>query len=104
MEACTEKTEVYLERKEPTPVEMAGVAVHPKVPNEEAEVETVGPLEDRYGDWHAAVGRHQQLKKWTQGYRRSQKKLATVCRQVICQAVTAQHKERCHKGLTVERR
>jgi hypothetical protein len=23
---------------------------------------------------------------------------------VICQAVTAQHKERCHKGLTVERR
>jgi hypothetical protein len=46
MEACLEKTEVYLERKEPTSVEVANVAVHPKVPNEEAEMETVGALED----------------------------------------------------------
>jgi hypothetical protein len=46
IEACLEKTEAYLERKEPTPVEVANVAVHLKVPNEEAEVEIVGALED----------------------------------------------------------
>jgi hypothetical protein len=40
--------EAYLERKESTPVEMANVESHPEVPNEEAEVETVGALENRY--------------------------------------------------------
>jgi hypothetical protein len=46
VEACLEKTEAYLERKEPTPVEVANVAIHSEVPNEEAEVETVGAMED----------------------------------------------------------
>ncbi|PNF23401.1 Cytochrome P450 9e2 [Cryptotermes secundus] len=40
---------------------------HQNFPKEEAAVETVGALEDRYGDWHLIVGHHRQLKKWTQG-------------------------------------
>jgi hypothetical protein len=44
------KMEAYLERKEPTPVEMVNVAEHPDVPNEGAKVETVGALEDLYGE------------------------------------------------------
>jgi hypothetical protein len=30
-------------------VEMSNVATHPEVPNEEAEIETIGALEDQYG-------------------------------------------------------
>jgi hypothetical protein len=30
MEACLQKTAAYLERKEPTPVEMANVEVYPE--------------------------------------------------------------------------
>jgi hypothetical protein len=58
--------ETYLERKESTPVEMANIAAHPELPNEQAEVGTVRVLEDRYADWHLAIGHHQALKKQTQ--------------------------------------
>jgi hypothetical protein len=44
--ACQNATEAYLESKEPTPVEMANVAAHPEVSEDEAEVETIGALED----------------------------------------------------------
>jgi DNA repair exonuclease SbcCD ATPase subunit len=37
------------------------IAVHQEVPNEGAEVETVGPLEDRYGDRRLAVRRSGRL-------------------------------------------
>jgi hypothetical protein len=47
------------------PEEMKSVAEHQEVPNEEAEVETVGPLEDRHVDRHPAAGRRLQLKKRT---------------------------------------
>jgi hypothetical protein len=43
------------------------VADHQEIRNEEAAVETIRALEDRYGDWHLAVGRCRQPKKWTQG-------------------------------------
>jgi hypothetical protein len=59
-------------------VETESVAVHEEVPKEEAEVKTVRALKKRYGDQHLAVGRHQQLKKWTQGDGGSRKKLATA--------------------------
>jgi hypothetical protein len=36
--ACQEATEAYLERKEPTPVEMANVPTHAEVPNEEVKL------------------------------------------------------------------
>jgi hypothetical protein len=35
--ACQEATDSCLERKEPTPVEMARVAIHPQVPVEEMD-------------------------------------------------------------------
>jgi hypothetical protein len=37
-------------------VEMANVAAHPEVSEDEAEVETIGALEDWCGDRHLAVG------------------------------------------------
>jgi hypothetical protein len=80
MDAWIEGTETHLERKESTPVEMANIGAHPDVPNEQAEVETVRVLEDRYGNRPLAIGRHQPLKKQTQSDGGSQKKLATSCR------------------------
>jgi hypothetical protein len=65
--ACREMTEASLERKEPTPVEMANVVAHHEESNEMTEVETIGALESRYWDWRLAVGRRRQVKKWTQG-------------------------------------
>jgi hypothetical protein len=59
-------------------VEMKALVVHQEVPNEEAEAETVGALEDRYGDWHLAVGCRQQPKKWTQDNGGSWQKLAAT--------------------------
>jgi hypothetical protein len=42
------------------------VTVHQEVPNEEAAVQTIGALEDRYRDRHLAVGHRRQQKKRTQ--------------------------------------
>jgi hypothetical protein len=67
-------------------------------------VETIGALKDWYGDWHLAVGRCQQPKKWTQGDNGSQQKLAATHRCMTRHAWTAQHKELSHKGPTVEKR
>jgi hypothetical protein len=41
--------------------------VHQEIPNEEAEVETVGALEDRNWDRHLAVRRHGRQEKRTEG-------------------------------------
>jgi hypothetical protein len=56
--------------------ESEAVAEHQEVPNEEAAVENIGALEDRYGDQHLAVRRHGQLKKWAQGDGGSRQKFA----------------------------
>jgi hypothetical protein len=45
-------------------------------------VETIGALEDRYGDQHLTVERLQQPKIRTQGDGRSRKKLAAFCRRM----------------------
>jgi hypothetical protein len=66
--------------------EMKSIAEHQDVPKE-ATVETIGAVENRYGDWHLAVGCHRQPKKWTQGDCGSQKKLATTHRGMTCHAV-----------------
>jgi hypothetical protein len=34
-----------------------------EVPNDKAAVETIGALEDRYGDQHLAIGCHRQPRK-----------------------------------------
>jgi hypothetical protein len=64
-----------LEKMKANPGELQSVAMHQKVPNEEAMVETIGALEEQYGDRHLAVGRCQQPKKRTQGNSGFQKKL-----------------------------
>jgi hypothetical protein len=50
-------TKACLERKEPTLEDMTNIAAHPEKSNEEAAVETIGALEDRYGARHLATGR-----------------------------------------------
>lgn len=44
------------------------VAVHEEVRNEEAAVETIGALKERFWDRNLAAGRRRQLKEGTQGY------------------------------------
>jgi hypothetical protein len=56
-----------------------GIAEQKEVPNEEAKVETVGGLGDRYGERRLVVGRLRQLKKRIQGSGGSWQKLATTC-------------------------
>jgi hypothetical protein len=92
MEACLEKMDAYLERKEPTPVEVANVAAHPEIPN------------DQYGDWHLAVRCRRQPKKWAQDDGGSRKKLAAARRWMPRHAVPVQCKVHSHKGLTVDKR
>jgi hypothetical protein len=48
--ASQEVMEAYLERNEPTPVELEKAATQPEVPNKEAVVETIRALKDRYWD------------------------------------------------------
>jgi hypothetical protein len=48
-------TEACLERKTPTPEEMANAAAHPEASNGATRVETIGELEDRSGDQRPAV-------------------------------------------------
>jgi N-acetylglutamate synthase-like GNAT family acetyltransferase len=69
-----------LEKMEANPGELHSIAVHQKLCKEEAAVETIEAMEDRYGDWHLAVGCHQEPKKGTQGDGGSQKNLATAHR------------------------
>jgi hypothetical protein len=49
-------------------------------------------------DWHLAIGRRQEPKKWTQGNGGPQKKLATACRGMTCHAICAWHKGHCCQG------
>jgi hypothetical protein len=84
---------------EVNPEEKEVVAEQKEDPKEGAAVETVGALGDRY----LAVGCLQQPKKWTQGNGGSRKKLATARRRMTRCAVSARHKERSHKRLTVEK-
>jgi hypothetical protein len=105
MEAWTEKmmtrreaTEAYPEKLEPNPEEMKSIAEHQEDTKEEAEVETIGALEDRYGDRRLIVRRHGRPKKRTQGHGGSRQKLAAACRRLTRHAVPASRKlGRCCK-------
>jgi hypothetical protein len=56
-------------------------------------VETIEVLEDRDGDWHLAIGRHQELKKSAQGNGGSWKKLAAFCQQITLHAMVIKDRE-----------
>jgi hypothetical protein len=73
------------------------VAENQEIPTEEAEVETVGTLKDRYRDQHLAIGRRRQLKKRTQGDGGSLQKLAAARGRLTRRAIPAPHKGR-HQG------
>jgi hypothetical protein len=56
MDAWTEKTEVCVGKLEANREKSDTVAEHQEVPNEEAEVKTVGDRRGRYEDQHLVVG------------------------------------------------
>jgi hypothetical protein len=66
MGAWIEGTKVCVGRLEANREKSDAVAEHQEVPNEEAEVETVGALKGRYEDQHLAVGCCRPPKKRTQ--------------------------------------
>jgi hypothetical protein len=75
---------------------------HLEVPKKEAAVETIGALEDRYGDRHLAVWHRRQPKKRTQRDGGSRQKLAAARGRLTRPAVPARRKGRSHIGPTVE--
>jgi hypothetical protein len=95
--ACWEMMEACLGSKA-SHEGIEAVAKHQEVPKEEGIVETIGALEDQYGDQHLAVGRHQQPKKQTQGDGGSWKKLAAAQGWLTCGTVPAPHKGCCRQG------
>jgi hypothetical protein len=62
-------------------------------------VETVGALDDNFGDRRLAVGRRRQRKKRTQGDGGSRKKLAIGSRRMTHSAIPASRKEHGRQGL-----
>jgi hypothetical protein len=80
VEVCLEKTELMDLEANPEIIESE--SEQQEVPKEEATVETIGALEDPYGNRHLAIGSHRQLKEQTQGDRGSRKKLTTSIRQM----------------------
>jgi hypothetical protein len=77
---------------ESTSEEIESKAEHEEVPKEEATVETLEALKERYRDRHLAIRYHSQLKKQTQGNGGSKKKMATVRGWLTRRAIPAWHK------------
>jgi hypothetical protein len=87
VEASLEKTGAMV--LEASPEEIECELEHQEVPKEDTTVETMGALEDSYGDRHLAVGHCRQLKKWIQGDGGCQKKFSATHRCVTRHAVPA---------------
>jgi hypothetical protein len=77
MKARGEVTEDHPEKREGNTEEMKSILEHQEVPKEEAAVETIKALEDRYGNQRLTVRRRGWLNKRTQGHGGSRQKLAT---------------------------
>jgi hypothetical protein len=101
MDASLETTEICLEKIEANRGKLE-TKMEPCL--EEIAVETIGALEDRYGDRRLALGRFRQPKKRTQDDGGSRKKLAAARRRVTYHTVPARRKGRGLKGPTVEKR
>jgi hypothetical protein len=80
MKAGQEKTEVT--DLEANPEEIKFVMEHQKAPKEEAAMETVGELVNRYWDRHLALRRRRQLRKLTLDDGGFRKKLGAACRRM----------------------
>jgi hypothetical protein len=95
IEACLEKAEAKV--LEANPEEIDSESEHQEVPKGQVAVDTVEALENRFGDWHLAVGHRRQPNKRTQSDGGSRKKLTRRAR-------TARRNGRGHKGPMVEKR
>jgi hypothetical protein len=73
-------------------------AVLQEVFNEEAEMETLGELEDRYGDQRPAVRRRGWPKKWTHGDGGSRQIMAAALGRFTRRAVPALRQGRSRRG------
>jgi hypothetical protein len=98
MKAYRDASEVHSQKMEASPEEMKSVAVHEEVLKEEALVNIVGTLKERYRDQHLTIWRRRQAKKRTQGNGRSRKKFAAFRRGLTCCVVPARHKGQGRQG------
>jgi hypothetical protein len=89
MTACQEAMEACLGKTEAMNLLASPEEIESEAEYEEAAVKTFGALKEQYEDWHLAVRRQGQLKRWTQGNSGSQKKLATGCRRMTRHAGVA---------------
>jgi hypothetical protein len=78
---------------------MESVVVREEVPEEEAAVKPFRALKKRHRDWHLAVRRRGQPKKWIQSNGGPRKKLAAACRGMTRHAIPSRR-----EGHTVEQR
>jgi hypothetical protein len=63
MKSWREETKAYLEKGEGNLEEMTSIVENQELSKEEAIVETFGALKEPYGDWHLAIGCHQQAQE-----------------------------------------
>jgi hypothetical protein len=92
MTAWREGSKACLERKDPTPVEIANVATQFQDFNGVMREETILAIYSLCKDQHLAVRRRLRQKKDTQGVGGSWKKLVAACRWMTRCAIPAWHK------------
>jgi hypothetical protein len=98
MDAWIEETEACVRKMEANREKPDAVPEHQEVPNEEAAVETIGALQDRYGERHLAVGRRWQPKERIQGDGASRQKLSSARGRMTCRAIPAPRKGNGRQG------
>jgi hypothetical protein len=90
--ACLKKTAVCLERKEPTPEDMANVAAHLENSNGATREETVWATDHRSRDRRLAVRHRRQPKKRTHGDGGSRQNLAAARERLTRRAIPVPQK------------
>jgi hypothetical protein len=103
MEACAVSVEASHEKLKATvleanPEEIEVVKERQEVPNEETTAETIGALEDLYGDRCLAVRPRGQPKKRTQGDGGPRQKLTATRARLGCRVIPALHKGHSPRG------
>jgi hypothetical protein len=97
-DAWLEKTEAFLEKKEPAPKEIKAVAEPQEVPEGATGEETIGTAKDRCRDLRLAVGCRRQLKTRTKRNGRVRQEYAATVGRPTRRTVPAMRKGGLRKG------
>jgi hypothetical protein len=97
-DAWLEKTEAFLEKKEPAPEETKAVAEPQEVPEGATDEEMIGAAKDRSRDLRLAVGCRGQLKTRTKRDGRVRQECAAAFGRPTRRTVPAMHKGHVRRG------